>query len=148
MAPSLRSDAERNGLRISGGAQRCFAEQGLEVGVEEIARRAGVGMGTLYRRFPTKQSLVNAIFAQRLDDLQPAIDRALAGQDAWQGLVDLLLATVAQQVEDQGFSQMVVLRMGPEAVDPAIRRRVFPPLEALLAPAPAPAPVRGAPRGP
>jgi AcrR family transcriptional regulator len=142
MATALRSDAERNRVRIIEAARACFAEQGLDVGVEEIARRAGVGMGTLYRRFPTKQSLVNAIFAQRLDDLQPAIDRALAGEDAWEGLVALLVATVAQQAEDQGFSQMVVLRMGPEAVAADIRRRFFAPLEMLLARAQAAGQVR------
>jgi AcrR family transcriptional regulator len=129
---SLRSDARRNRDRIIDAARQSFAEHGLDVGVDEIARRAGVGVGTLYRRFPTKQSLVHAIFEQRLDDLQPAIDRALLRDDPWDGLVDLLLATVAQQAEDRGFGQMVVLRFGPEAIPDDIRRRFFGPLEQLL----------------
>src|SRR4051794_12080612 len=89
-------------------------------------------MGTLYRRFPTKASLVHAIFEDRLDELQPVIDRACAADDPWDGLVDLVLATVAQQAEDHGFGQMVVLRFGPEAVPGDIRSRFFEPLEEVL----------------
>src|SRR3954462_5797910 len=99
----LRADAARNRALILDAARAAFAEGGLDVGVEEIARRAGVGMGTLYRRFPTKESLIHAIFDQRIEDLQPVMDRALAGDDAWQGFVDVLLATVAQHAEDRGF---------------------------------------------
>src|SRR3954465_14624613 len=133
MASTLRTDALRNRERIVAAARRCFAEHGLEPGVDEIARRAGVGMGTLYRRFPTKTSLFHAIFEQRLDELQPVFDRGLAAEDAWDGFVDVLLATVAQQAEDHGFGQMVVLRLGPEAIPDEIRRRFFAPLEELLA---------------
>ena len=133
MPTPLRTDAQRNRERIIEAARRCFAERGLDVGVEEIARSAGVGMGTLYRRFPTKASLVHAIFEDRLDELQPVIDRACAADDPWDGLVDLLLAVVAQQAEDHGFGQMVVLRFGPEAIPDDIRRRVLDPVEELLA---------------
>jgi len=133
MGATLRSDAQRNRDRIIDAARRAFAEEGLDAGVDEIARRAGVGVGTLYRRFPTKQSLVHAIFEQRLGDLQPAIDAALARDDAWEGFADLVHATVAQQAEDHGFGQMVVLRFGPEAVPDDVRRRFFGPLEELLA---------------
>jgi AcrR family transcriptional regulator len=129
----LRTDAQRNRERIIEAARRCFAEHGLDVGVEEIARSAGVGMGTLYRRFPTKASLVHAIFEERLDELQPVLDEALASEDPWEGLVALLVAVVAQQVEDHGFGQMVVLRFGPEAIPDDVRRRVLGPVEELIA---------------
>jgi AcrR family transcriptional regulator len=142
MTSNLRSDARRNRDLIVAAARRCFAEHGLEVGVDEIACQAGVGIGTLYRRFPTKTSLIHAIFEQRLDELQPAIDRALAADDAWEGLVDLILATVGQQVEDHGFGQMVVLRLGPEAIPADTRRRFLGPLEELLARAQAAGAVR------
>ena len=132
MTSPLRTDAQRNRDRIVAAARRCFAEHGLDVGVEEIARSAGVGMGTLYRRFPTKKSLVHAIFEQRLDELQPTIDQAVAAGDAWDGLVDLFVAVVAQQAEDHGFGQMVVLRFGPEAVPEDVRRRVLGPVEELI----------------
>jgi AcrR family transcriptional regulator len=130
---TLRSDARRNRDRILDAAQRSFATDGLEIGVDEIACRAGVGVGTLYRRFPSKESLIHAIFERRLDDLQPVIDRALAAADPWDGFVELLLAMVAQQIEDQGFSQMIVTRLGPEAVPVQIRRRFLEPVEVLMA---------------
>src|SRR5437764_11088970 len=133
MAASLRTDAQRNRDRIVVAAREAFAEGGLDVGVGPIARRAGVGMGTLYRRFPTKESLVHAIFEERIDALQPVIDRALAGDNAWEGFVDVVLATVAQHAEDRGFLQMVVLRLGPDAVPDDVRRGFFAPLEELFA---------------
>jgi AcrR family transcriptional regulator len=133
MATALRRDAERNRMRILEAARRAFAEDGLDIGVDEIARRAGVGVGTLYRRFPTKASLVHAIFEDRLDTLAPAVDLALASDDPWNGLVEVIQLTVAQQADDQGFAQMVLLRLGPDVVPAPIRRRFFAPLEELLA---------------
>src|SRR2546423_12055203 len=108
MSTTLRRDAQRNRERILEAARAAFAEHGLGVGVDEIARRAGVGVGTLYRRFPTKQSLVHAIFADRLDPLEPTIERALAAEDPWEGLGEMLLATVVQQAAHHGLRQMVV----------------------------------------
>ena len=133
MGTPLRRDAQLNRERILDAARAAFAEHGLDVGVDEIARRAGVGMGTLYRRFPTKQSLVHAILEDRLDQLRPATESARAAEDPWEGFVELILATVAQQADDHGFGQMVVLRFGPQAVPDGIRRRFFAPLEDLLA---------------
>ena len=74
----LRADAARNRARVLDAARTAFAEAGLDVGVEEIARRAGVGKGTLYRRFPTKEALVRAIF----EDILEEIDRIVAGAEA------------------------------------------------------------------
>ena len=96
-----------------------------------IADRAGVGIGTLYRHFPSKQSLIDAALAQRLDELQPAIDSALQATDAWNGFTDLLLAMVAAQVQDRGFSQM----LGPSgtgAISDLVRGRLLRPLERLM----------------
>ena len=132
-ARTLRSDARRNRDRILDAARRSFATDGLDIGVDEIAFRAGVGVGTLYRRFPSKESLIHAIFERRLDDLQPVIDRAFMAVDPWDGFVELLFAMVAQQIEDQGFSQMIVTRLGPDAIPDYIRRRFLEPAEQLLA---------------
>src|SRR4051794_24858970 len=58
---ALRADAERNRRRILDAARQVFAEEGLGVGVDAVARAAGVGVGTLYRRFPTKHDLLAAV---------------------------------------------------------------------------------------
>ena len=62
----LRADAERNRTRLLEAAAEMFSEGGLDVGVGEIAARAGVGRGTLFRNFPTKQDLVAAVVVKRM----------------------------------------------------------------------------------
>ena len=66
-ARPLRADAERNRQRIVDAARSLFAERGVEVSVEDIAATAGVGIGTFYRRFPDRESLVEAVFATKLE---------------------------------------------------------------------------------
>ena len=80
----LRADAARNRARVLDAARTAFAEAGLDVGVEEIARRAGVGKGTLYRRFPTKQALVRAIFEDILEEIERIV-AARRGRDGRRG---------------------------------------------------------------
>ena len=74
---SLRSDARHNRDRIIAAARAAFAEGGLDVPMREIARRAGVGIATLYRRFPTSRDLVTAVFEDRFATCMNEIDRAL-----------------------------------------------------------------------
>src|SRR3954466_6557972 len=73
----LRADAQRNLERILVAAREAFAERGLDVGVEEIARRAGVGKATFFRRFPTKEALVHAVYEGFVTEVEEAVDRAL-----------------------------------------------------------------------
>ncbi|MGH9086726.1 MAG: TetR/AcrR family transcriptional regulator [Acidimicrobiales bacterium] len=70
----LRADAQRNRRRILQAAEEVFARDGLSVAVDEVARHAGVGVGTLYRHFPTKEALFEAIVETRLGDLVEACD--------------------------------------------------------------------------
>lgn len=128
----LRRDAQANRERILLAAREAFASRGLDVGVEEIAQRAGVGMGTLYRRFPTKDALVDAIFEERLDELGRAADRALADEDPWRGLSGLLERTVALQAEDRGFADVLAARMRDERLTAPVRARIAPQLERLV----------------
>jgi AcrR family transcriptional regulator len=69
----LRADAERNRRRLIDAAVEVFAERGLEASTAEIARRAGVGQGTVFRRFPTKDDLVAAIVVDRLTDIDAKV---------------------------------------------------------------------------
>jgi len=80
-AQPLRSDAARNRKRLLEAAAAVFAERGLEAGVEEVARVAGVGMGTLYRRFPTKDALIDELVGELLIDVlsRARVARGLSG---------------------------------------------------------------------
>ncbi len=82
---TLRADAQRNFERLLDVAGACFAERGLDVSVDEIARRAGVGHGTVFRNFPTKDALVAAVLDQRISELAAAALAALDEEDAWAG---------------------------------------------------------------
>jgi AcrR family transcriptional regulator len=84
-APALRRDARENRDRILEAARVCFATHGVDASVEEIAQRAGVGMGTLYRRFPTKHALVEAVLEESLDAFVSAAEDGLADPDPWRG---------------------------------------------------------------
>src|ERR1700730_8059433 len=86
----LRQDAERNRLRILQAAREVFADRGLDASLDQIAVHAGVGVGTVYRRFPDKDALIDALFEERIGEVAAAGQDALAAPDPWQGLVDFL----------------------------------------------------------
>lgn len=79
---ALRADAQRNLERLMGAASECFAQGGLDVSVDEIAKRAGVGHGTVFRRFPTKDALLEAVLGRELDRLLVVAEAAGAEPDA------------------------------------------------------------------
>jgi AcrR family transcriptional regulator len=126
----LRADAARNRTRILDAAREAFAESGLDVGVEEIARRAGVGKGTLYRRFPTKEVLVQAIVEDRVQELEEISARCARLPDAGEGFARFLSEAARMQASDQGFLDVVARRMG-EILSPEQHRRL---LELLAGP--------------
>jgi AcrR family transcriptional regulator len=121
----LRADAARNRARVLDAARTAFAEAGLDVGVEEIARRAGVGKGTLYRRFPTKEALVRAIFEDILEELDRIVEKADAEPDPWQAFTTYLSATARMQASNQGFYDVVAQRLGAAALTDEQRLRVI-----------------------
>src|SRR6202046_32000 len=86
----LRRDAERNRQRILAAAAQVFTERGLDATLDEVARAAGVGIGTIYRRFPDKESLVSELFRDRVDAFVTVAEEACAVRDPWQGLVGYL----------------------------------------------------------
>jgi AcrR family transcriptional regulator len=102
---ALRSDAERNRRLVLDAAAQAFAEEGLDVGMAEIARRAGVGNATVFRRFASKDALIGAIFEEKIGDLLAGAARAAEIDDPWDALVDLLETTAALQARDRGFFQ-------------------------------------------
>ncbi|MFW5418568.1 TetR/AcrR family transcriptional regulator [Nocardiopsis sp. CNT-189] len=115
-AEGLRADARENRARILRAAREAFAEQGIDVPVTAIARRAGVGVATLYRRFPTRDALVAESFAERFTACRAVLDRALADPDPWRGFCSFAWQLSAMQVADRGFSEAFLARF-PGAVD-------------------------------
>src|SRR3954468_1623406 len=86
----LRADAARNRARLLAAAQEWFAARGLDATMDEVARRAGVGVGTAYRRFRNRDDLIAALFEERLDELMTYLDEALEDHDPWRGLSGFL----------------------------------------------------------
>ena len=101
-SPALRADAARNRLRILAAAGSVFAERGLDASTAEIARRAGVGEATLFRRFPSKDDLIIAILAEHMDGVIAAAEECLEDADPWRAIERFFHAMVEQQVGDQG----------------------------------------------
>ena len=92
----LRADAARNAERILRAAREVYGELGPEAPIEAIARRAGVGERTLYRRFPTKGDLIGAALDQSIaEDLTPVIEKARRAEDPMRGLVALFEAAIS-----------------------------------------------------
>lgn len=104
----LRRDAERNRQRIIGAAGKVFAERGLGATMDEIAARAGVGVGTVYRRYPEKELLIDALFEERIEELAGVGEQALAAEDPWQGLLAYLEAAIAQQAANRGLRDLLL----------------------------------------
>jgi AcrR family transcriptional regulator len=116
--PALRKDAERNRRKLIEAGRVLLAERGAETTLNEIAHRAGVGVGTAYRRFPHKQALFDAIFEQQIDELEQVLRDALRNPDAWAGLVDYLERSLALQAQDLGMAQVLSgRRVRPEQHD-------------------------------
>lgn len=113
-----RADAERNHERLLDAAAEAFAERGLEVSVAEIARRAGVGQGTVFRHFPSKDRLVAAVACDRLAEITAAGEELSAAERPGEALLELLRRGVALQVRDRGFFEAAC---GSVAVDKDFR---------------------------
>lgn len=89
---TLRADAQRNLDRLLDVAGECFAERGLDCSIDEIARRAGVGHGTVFRRFATKDELVGAVLGRQLAQLTASAAEAATEADPWNGFERFLRA--------------------------------------------------------
>jgi AcrR family transcriptional regulator len=107
-ARPLRRDAERNRQRILKAAWEVFNDRGLEVSLDDVARHAGVGVGTVYRRFRTKEELVEALFVSRIDSIAALAEAAAEAPDPWSGLVSFMEQMAAMLAGDVGLRHMLM----------------------------------------
>jgi AcrR family transcriptional regulator len=117
----LRRDARLNRERIVEVAHELFARRGLDVPMAAVARHAGVGMATLYRRFPTKEALVGEVFSHQFATCLSVVDDALDDPDPWRGFVTVVEKVGEMQACDRGFSAAVATAF-PGATDIAEER--------------------------
>lgn len=129
----LRRDAEENRRRLLDAAAAVFAEFGLEATMDDVAERAGVGVGTAYRRFANKEELLDALFRERIGELDAIMDRAGSTDDPWQGVVSYLRDTVALTAGDRGLRELML--NPPEGLDfvDEARLRLGPKIDTLVA---------------
>ncbi|HYS35303.1 MAG TPA: helix-turn-helix domain-containing protein [Pseudonocardiaceae bacterium] len=122
--PALRRDAERNRQRIIAAAHEVFRERGLTATLDDVARHAGVGVGTVYRRFANKEELVDALFADMVDTADAITVEAAADPDPWHGLATSLEKLCELQAFDRGLREVMLgTGRGPQRKR-QMRRRV------------------------
>ncbi|OWA23400.1 TetR/AcrR family transcriptional regulator [Streptomyces sp. CS057] len=111
---TLRADARENRERILRAAREAYALHGIDVPISAIARRAGVGVATLYRRFPTRTSLITEAFAKQLAECAGVLDEALEDPDPWRGFCTVFRKICAMQAADRGFTHAFLSRFPGE----------------------------------
>ena len=130
---TLRSDARRNREQLVASARELFAAHGVDVPVEDITHHAGLGMGTLYRHFPTKEELVDAVLEDAFAELVQAAEEAVAAADAWAGFTGFLERSLAAHAANRGLKDMLAARgHGAQRVE-AMRARIRPLLRRMIA---------------
>lgn len=128
----LRRDAERNRQLLLATARTLMAQRGLHVTHDEVAREAGVGVGTVYRRFPTRKDLVDAVFDQHIDEVVVIGEQASTCDDPWQGLSVFMQRHLAMQAKDRGLSELLRGRGPDSQVVRRARDRITPVVAELV----------------
>jgi AcrR family transcriptional regulator len=122
----LRADARRNRQAVIAAAKELFADGGLNVQMPDVAKRASVGVGTVYRHFATKDDLIGALVAERFARLAQKASEALELADPWEGICEFIRFSAQIQAEDRGLCEVIGSR--PELMDAAARAAGLPEL--------------------
>jgi AcrR family transcriptional regulator len=122
-ARPMRRDAARNRALLIDAAREVFAQRGFEASLDDVARHAGLGVGTAYRHFANKQELASALIEQAVDQIIEVADHALSFQDPWEGLVAFLEEAMAVQSSDRGLREVLMGLHDPEQFE-AIHQRL------------------------
>jgi AcrR family transcriptional regulator len=128
----LRRDAERNRRRIIDAAREVFAAQGLASGLNEIARHADLGVGTVYRHFADKNALIEAAVQDELESMAALAEECLAADSGWDGLDRFLRKAIARQVAHRGLRDAFLGSPYLTRHGEGLRARVTPRVAALL----------------
>ncbi|MHA6765567.1 TetR/AcrR family transcriptional regulator [Streptacidiphilus sp. PAMC 29251] len=131
--PPLRKDAERNRRLILTAAREVFHDWGVAATLNDVARHANLGVGTVYRRFSNKEELIDALFEDMVDTVDRCLADALAEQDAWLGLTRCLYRVCEIQSFDRGLREVMLGTGRGPARQAQMHGRVKPSVERLLA---------------
>ena len=104
---TLRADARRNREAVIAAAKRLFADEGLEAQMPDVAKVARVGVGTVYRHFPTKEDLIAVLVGQRFERLAEKAREGLEAEDAWQGICEFIRFSAEIQADDRGLCEVM-----------------------------------------
>lgn len=111
----LRADARRNREAVIAAAKELFADQGLDAQMPDVAKAAKVGVGTVYRHFPTKDDLIAALAAERFERLAEKAREGIEAEDPWEGLCDFIRFSAQLQADDRGLCEVMGSR--PEVMN-------------------------------
>ncbi len=106
---TLRADAQRNRDTIVVAARAAFGEHGLAASLDDIAKRARVGSGTLYRHFPTRDDLITAVFLERMAENLTELEAARQNPDPWEAFCDYVRRTCRAQAADKGLADLIAI---------------------------------------
>jgi AcrR family transcriptional regulator len=128
----LRRDAQRNRERILVAARTLLARDGVETSVEDITREAGVGMGTLYRHFATKDELVDAVLEDAFEEIVRVAEQAAAEEDAWVGFTSFLEQALELHAANRGLKDVLATSEHGRRRAEAMRARMRPLLRLMI----------------
>ncbi|GGL34493.1 TetR/AcrR family transcriptional regulator [Phycicoccus endophyticus] len=131
-ARALRKDAAANRERLLRAASELFAQRGLDVTLNDIARYAGVGVGTAYRRFANKEEVIDALFEERMTQVEQVAREAAEDPDSWSGLLHFLEGALDLQHGDRGLTQMMNNPVLGDARVAEVRDRIAPLVTVLV----------------
>ena len=114
----LRADARRNREKVLKAARAVFADEGRDAQMDDVARRAGVGVGTVYRHFPTKEALIEALIMESFQQIADEAERSLEIEDPWEAFTSLLWTGAEIMAGDRALAEVFA------ASPPASRQRM------------------------
>lgn len=125
VTPELRADAALNRQRLIAAAGELFGRRGLDVPMEELARHAGVGVGTLYRHFPSRVDLIAGAFEAKMRAYADAVEHALTDPDPWAGFCGYVWQICEMQGTNRGFAHVLTMTFPHAQQFEAEHRRAY-----------------------